>query len=185
MALATMGARTRALVLTQMPSPLKRGLILNGGIRFAAVTAEHGLYYDSEWNVDVDKDKFDEKSIIFSIVDNIENRNKAANLTPNQHPWVTKGLSQGQFNRQDQNTATDILTKYPVTDMEYTYKISLRQGEDFVRLRMSVKNASPTVKTAEAWLPMTFPITGKSTILLIKTFVGAVILGVLKTSPTW
>ena len=159
------GGKNESLGIDPNAFPLKRGLILNGGIRFAAVTAEHGLYYDSEWNVDIDDEKNDEKSIIFSIVDSIENRNKAANLTPKQHPWVSKGLSQGQFNRQDQNTPTDILTKYPVTDMEYTYKISLRQGEDFVRLRMSVKNASPTVKEAEAWLPMTFPITERSTIL--------------------
>jgi len=31
--------------------PLTRGLILHGGIRFAAATAEHGLYYDTEWDV--------------------------------------------------------------------------------------------------------------------------------------
>ena len=32
--------------------PLNRGLILHGGIRVAAVTAEHGLYYDTDWDID-------------------------------------------------------------------------------------------------------------------------------------
>lgn len=32
--------------------PLERGLILHGGIRLAAVTTEHGLYYDTDWDID-------------------------------------------------------------------------------------------------------------------------------------
>ena len=35
--------------------PLKRGLILHGGIRVAAVTAEHGLYHDTDWDISFEK----------------------------------------------------------------------------------------------------------------------------------
>ena len=43
--------------------------------------------------------------------------------------------------------------------------ITLVDGEDFARLRMSVKNFDDFNKNAEAWLPMTFPIDKKSMIL--------------------
>ena len=50
--------------------PLARGLFLHGGIRMAAVTAEHGLYYDTEWDLDLETSASgDSASLIFSIKD--------------------------------------------------------------------------------------------------------------------
>lgn len=55
--------------------PLKKGLILHGGIRMAAVTAEHGLYYDTEWDVDLlATSDGRSKTILMSVVDTAERR---------------------------------------------------------------------------------------------------------------
>lgn len=156
--------------------PLQRGLVLNGGIRFAAVTAEHGLYYDIDWDVTVDYSNPDEKSIIFLMVDNEENRERAKNHIPkkpanakpaNAKPTPVPGFSSGQYNHLDIDgkETEGFMTRYPTTNMDFRYKITLRKDEDFVRLKMSVKNEEATPKIGEAWLPMTFPITGDSTIL--------------------
>lgn len=129
--------------------PLKRGLILHGGVRMAAVTAEHGLYYDVDWDMRWTGSKDGkEKSIVLQIQDTQANRDRVG--SPEEY-------SQGPFNRDDKNDGH--LTKYPVTDMIFTYTITLRTDEDFVRLNMKVDNPTDEVKHAEAWLPMTFPIT--------------------------
>jgi hypothetical protein len=144
--------------------PLKRGMIVNGGARFTAVAPEHGLYYDTDWDVSVDIAQPDQKSIVLSIVDNEENRNRAANTAP---PYPTNqekvlGLSNGQFSRGD---GAD-MSRYPTTDMKFSLFVTLRDDEDFVRLRMAVTNPDETEpKWGEAWLPMFFPISEDSTIL--------------------
>lgn len=139
--------------------PLRRGLILHGGVRFAAVTAEHGLYYDTDWAMST-QGTSDEKSILFTIKDSQVSRDRVAKGSP-ENPF-----SQGQFNRQDMNNpATDFLTKYPVTDLVFTYKITLRKDEKFVRLTMMVDNPTDKLANAEAWLPMTFPIAQDSFLL--------------------
>lgn len=135
--------------------PLTRGLILHGGVRFAAVTAEHGLYYDSQWDMSTVGDE-NERSIILKIADTQENRDKVADP-----------FSQGQFNRGDMNDPSkDHMTKYPVTNLEFTYKITLRKDEDFVRLSMTVENPTDKDANAEAWLPMTFPLKSEDCLLL-------------------
>lgn len=134
--------------------PLTRGLILNGGVRFAAVTAEHGLYYDTDWDMSSDVSSPNEKSIILKIVDTAAQRGK-----------ILDPLSVGQFNRQDGADIAGTMTKYPVTNMEFTYKITLKAGEDFVRLSMTIDNPTEAGANAEAWLPMTFPINKDSEIL--------------------
>ena len=128
--------------------------------------AEHGLYYDIDWDVSVNTDNEDEKSITFSMVDNEENRALTENFTPDfeGHKGVEKGFGQGQFNRQDMNGPDDYITKFPITHMEYRYTITLRKDEDFVRLRMEAINPNNANKQGEAWLPMTFPITEDSNI---------------------
>ena len=135
--------------------PLTRGLILNGGIRFAAVCAEHGLYYDTDWDMTWEGTD-DEKSILLSITDTAEQRAK-----------VGDPLNVGQWNREDQagKEIPGTMTKYPVTNMKFTYKITLKAGEDFVRLSMTVENPTDQGANAEAWLPMTFPIDADSEIL--------------------
>ncbi len=54
--------------------PLHRGLVLHGGIRVAAVTAEHGLYYDTDWDIDFIADPTG-SAILLKIKDTQENRN--------------------------------------------------------------------------------------------------------------
>lgn len=142
--------------------PLKRGLILHGGVRFAAICAEHGLYYDTDWDMtSTSSADGTEKSIVLKIQDTQENRDKAAHGPTGKasdHP----GLSSGPFGRID---VEGPLSKYPVTDMIYTYTVTLREDEDFVRLNMKVENPTDETHHAEAWLPMTFPIDEDSHIL--------------------
>ena len=135
--------------------PLERGLILNGGVRFAAVAAEHGLYYDYDWPMAKIETAEDEKSIEFTLTD-----------TEAQRLLLNDPLSVGQFNRQDGFTADpNHMTKYPVTDMTFKFKITLKAGEKFVRLSMTIINDTDKPSNAEAWLPMTFPINKQSEIL--------------------
>ena len=59
--------------------PLTRGLILHGGIRLAAVTAEHSLYFDADWDIDFEvSNNGDESTVIISIVNSQENRDLLA-----------------------------------------------------------------------------------------------------------
>jgi len=133
--------------------PLDRGLILHGGVRFAAVTAEHGLYYDTPWKMEMKENdtKGESKSIVLSIVD-----------TQEQRDALRDALSVGQFNRPG---GQGRLSKYPVTNLEFQYKITLNANESFVRLKMSVVNNTDDDAIAEAWLPMTFPIDENSQII--------------------
>ncbi|KAL7555337.1 hypothetical protein ACA910_012081 [Epithemia clementina (nom. ined.)] len=137
--------------------PLDRGLILNGGVRFAAVTAEHGLYYDTEWPMEKIETADGEKSIEFTIQD-----------TAAQRALLEDQLSIGQFNRADgyaPEPPNNRMTKYPVTDMTFKFKITLKAGEKLVRLSMTIINNTDKPCNAEAWLPMTFPINKESEIL--------------------
>ncbi|CAM9550362.1 unnamed protein product [Chrysoparadoxa australica] len=135
--------------------PLTRGLILHGGIRFAAVTAEHGLYYDTEWNASFEESEDGlSKSIVLSITDSAEQRGA-----------LNDPLSQELF-----SIGTGPMSKYPVTDLTFTYRITLKAGEEFVRLQMSVNNDTPRRVNAEAWLPMTFPIDESSQIISPQKF---------------
>lgn len=151
--------------------PYQRGLSLNGGVRFAAVCAEHGLYYDTDWDVSFSDQTTSEgkqsKSIIFAIVDNAVRRQYASETIPDIMTAIVKpsspllkGFSSSQF-----SNTSEPMSKYPITNMEYKFNITLVEGEDFVRLRMSVKNFDDFAKNAEAWLPMTFPIDEQSIIL--------------------
>ncbi|KAG5181454.1 hypothetical protein JKP88DRAFT_246206, partial [Tribonema minus] len=134
--------------------PLRRGLILHGGIRYAAVTAEHGLYYDTDWAVKVlETADGRSKSIVMSITDSAENRSKLG------------FLSVGQYCLEGYPEPREPMGKYPITNMVYTYTITLNADEEFVRLRMDVANPTPNLVRGEAWLPMTFPIDEKSQII--------------------
>jgi hypothetical protein len=66
--------------------PNRRGLGLNGGVRFAAVCAEHGLDYDSEWEVSFSDQTTVEgklsKSVIFALVDHEERLQYAGETIP-------------------------------------------------------------------------------------------------------
>jgi hypothetical protein len=143
--------------------PLQRGLIVHGGIRYTAVTAEHGLFYDIDWNVEVDDSDQDSMTIYMSIVDDAETRDRAANFIPPMGTTTPNlsGFSTGQFD--------SVVARGP-TNLKYTLAITLRRDEDFVRLNMSVENFNTTApQYAEAWLPMTFPITNASVILSKQT----------------
>lgn len=71
--------------------PLKRGLILHGGIRMAAVTAEHGLYYDTPWDIDFQESADGRsKTIVLSIVDSAERRPKPEELSVGQYCLQTE-----------------------------------------------------------------------------------------------
>lgn len=130
--------------------PLDRGLILHGGIRLSAVTAEHGLYYDSDWDIAFETGA-DEASIILSIQDTAENR-----------ALLCDPLSKAQYCAPGN---PEPMSKYPVTDAIFTLKVTLRVGEAFLRLDCSVKNTKDVPVIAEAWLPQTYPITDKSQII--------------------
>lgn len=146
--------------------PLRRGMIVNGGVRFTAVAPEHGLYYDIDWDLSVDDSNPDgEKSIVLSIVDSPENRNRARDHVPDKpanSAAKATGFSSGQFSVDGND-----MSRYPTTGMEFRLTVTLRSDEDFVRLKMSVTNndAAGEAQWGEAWLAMTFPITEESTIL--------------------
>lgn len=101
--------------------PLTRGLFLHGGIRMAAVTAEHGLYYDTEWDLDFEINSSDkEASLIFSIQDTQEARDQLSDL-----------LSGGAFAswRWKNGEQEERMTNYPVTDAIFKFKATLVAGE--------------------------------------------------------
>jgi hypothetical protein len=130
--------------------PLNRGLILHGGIRVAAVTAEHGLYYDTDWDITFAADETG-STIILKIKDTQENRD-----------LLSDTLSKGQFLAAGSDVP---MSKYPVTDAEFIFTISLRLGEDFVRLKAGLVNTRETPVTAEIWLPQTYPATKSSQVI--------------------
>ncbi len=131
--------------------PLTRGLFLHGGIRMAAVTAEHGLYYDTDWDLDFEfSKKGDEASLIFSIKDDAKAR---ADLKDE--------LSTGGFS----SWSSDNLKNYPVTDAIFSFKVTLRKGEKFLRTECTVENTRGEPVQAEAWMPQTWPISESSQII--------------------
>lgn len=130
--------------------PLKRGLILHGGIRVAAVTAEHGLYYDTDWDISFQSDSAS-ATITLQIQDTQANRD-----------LLNDPLSGGQYIAPG---STQNMSLYPVTDAIFTYRITLRADEDFVRLQASLTNTRPTNIRSEIWLPQTYPVTEKSQVI--------------------
>lgn len=67
------------------------GVYINGGVRFAAVTPEHGLYHDTLWDVTFEQSEEEQsRSIILSITDSSEQRQK-----------LNDTLSQGKYSLPD------------------------------------------------------------------------------------
>lgn len=130
--------------------PLVRGLVLHGGVRVAAVTAEHGLYYDTDWDIDFAVDD-DGSSITLKIKDTQENRDLLVD-TLSSGPFLAPG-------------STVPMSKYPVTDAEFIFTIRLQPDEDFVRVRASLLNDRTTPVVAEIWLPQTYPVSRDSRIV--------------------
>lgn len=130
--------------------PLTRGLILHGGIRVAAVTAEHGLYYDTDWDLKFEITE-NSASLIFSIFDNEATRAS-----------VRDPFSSGQYLAPGNSQP---MSKYPVTNALFTFKITLNADENFVRLYAGLESSNPDPIHAEIWLPQTYPITRDSQII--------------------
>jgi len=131
--------------------PLQRGLFLHGGIRMAAVTAEHGLYYDTDWDLDFEvSSSGDSASLIFSIQDTADTRKEL------NDPLSVKGFS---------SYGPEAMSNYPVTDAIFTFKVTLKAGEKFVRTECTVENTRGEPIQAEAWMPQTWPITEDSQII--------------------
>ena len=131
--------------------PLKRGLTLHGGIRMAAVTAEHGLYYDTDWDLDFKVSKSgDQASLIFKIQDTFEARQQ-----------LNGELSKKGFS----SYGPVAMSNYPVTDAWFEFKVTLKSGEKFLRTKCTVKNTKDETIQAEAWMPQTWPIDRNSQII--------------------
>lgn len=131
--------------------PLKRGLFLHGGVRMAAVTAEHGLYYDTEWDLDFDiSPSGDSASLIFSIKDTDEARELL------KDPLSTGGFS---------SWAPEPMKNYPTTNANFIFKVTLKKGEKFLRTECIVENTTNEAIQCEAWMPQTWPITEDSQII--------------------
>jgi len=131
--------------------PLTRGLFLHGGIRMAAVTAEHGLYYDTDWDLDFEVDDAGEfASLIFSIQD-----------TQQMRAELKDALSTNGFSSWD----PEPMKNYPVTDAKFIFKVTLRKGEKFLRTECTVVNTRNEPIQAEAWMPQTWPISESSQII--------------------
>lgn len=145
--------------------PLKRGLILHGGIRAAAVTAEHGLYYDTEWPITFEESE-GSQTIIFEITDNDEQRAKCAHGADDPYPDPPGNdgpFSVGQFAQPEK--PDEPMSFYPTTNCVFQARITLRAGEEFVRFKMSVENPTEKAALGEAWFPQTYPITEESKII--------------------
>ena len=95
--------------------PLERGLILHGGIRLAAVTAEHGLYYDTDWDIEfpLDNNNVNQVSVILSIKDTQANRD-----------LIGSPFSSDQFSVIGSSIP---MSKYPVTDAIFRFQIILKK----------------------------------------------------------
>lgn len=132
--------------------PLTRGLFLHGGVRMAAVTAEHGLYYDTEWDLDFEiSPSGDSASLIFSIQD-----------TDDARRLLHDPLSCGGFSSWDENNP---MKNYPTTNANFIFKVTLKKGEKFLRTECIVENTTDETIQCEAWMPQTWPITKDSQII--------------------
>lgn len=131
--------------------PLKRGLFLHGGVRMGAVTAEHGLYYDTEWDIDFEVSQSgDSASLIFSIQDTDEARR-----------LLNDPLSTGGFSSWE----PEPMKNYPTTNANFIFKVTLKKGEKFLRTECTVQNTTDETIQCEAWMPQTWPITKESQII--------------------
>lgn len=131
--------------------PLARGLILHGGIRLAAVTAEHGLYFDTDWDIRFEKNEAEKSaSIILSIQDSHANRD-----------LLIDPLSKKNYCSPGSEVA---MSKYPVSNATFQLKITLKSGEEFLRLSPSITTANEDADL-EAWLPQTYPVNVNSQII--------------------
>lgn len=138
--------------------PLNRGLILHGGIRFAVVTAEHGLFYDTDWPWEVrEASDGSSASIVFRMKDTEETR--AALKRDIDPDGIT--LSGGQYNIPDGGR----MSYYPVTNMDFTMEVTLRANEEFVRIKCTAENNNSEATKAEVWLPQTYPCTMTSKVI--------------------
>ena len=116
--------------------PLKRGLILHGGIRAAAVTAEHGLYFDTEWPITFEaSDDGKSQTIIFQLTDDDEQRAKIARADdPPGNPVTPGPFSVGPFAQPKEINVEgwdviEPMSLYPTTNCIFTARITLRAGE--------------------------------------------------------
>ena len=116
--------------------PLKRGLSLHGGIRAAAVTAEHGLYFDTEWPITFEEsDDGKSQTIVFQLTDDDEQRAKCAlpddppgnPVTPG--PFSVGGFAQPNQINVDGYGVVEPMSLYPTTNCIFTARITLRAGE--------------------------------------------------------
>ncbi|MEO1367229.1 MAG: hypothetical protein AAFX50_08625 [Acidobacteriota bacterium] len=130
--------------------PLTRGVLQPGGVRLCAVAPEHGLYYDSDWDIDFAADGRG-SSIVLSITDSRENRD-----------LLHDTLSYGYFSVPGSPIP---MGRYPVTDAEFRLEITLRPREDFVRLQVSLVNPGRTPIRSEIWLSQTYPVDTSSRII--------------------
>ncbi|MEM8994867.1 MAG: hypothetical protein AAGF23_08750 [Acidobacteriota bacterium] len=130
--------------------PLTRGLLQPGGVRLCAVAPEHGLYYDSDWDIDFTADGRG-SSIVLAIRDSQENRDLLGDT-----------LSYGFFSVPGSPIP---MGRYPVTDAEFRLRITLRPREAFVRLTVSLVNPGRTSIRSEVWLSQTYPIDSDSRII--------------------
>ena len=117
----------------------------------AAVTAEHGLYYDTDWDLDFEvSESGDSASLIFKIQDTKETRELL------NDPLSVKGFS---------SYGPTPMSNYPVTDAHFIFKVTLKSGEKFLRTECTVENTKSEAIQAEAWMPQTWPITDDSQII--------------------
>lgn len=117
----------------------------------AAVTAEHGLYYDTEWDLDFEvSPSGDSASLIFSIKDTDEARK-----------LLDDPLSTGGFS----SWGPDAMSNYPTTNANFIFKVTLKKGEKFLRTECTVENTTDETIQCEAWMPQTWPITQDSQII--------------------
>mmetsp|Transcript_52412 Transcript_52412/g.132483 ORF Transcript_52412/g.132483 Transcript_52412/m.132483 type:complete len:444 (+) Transcript_52412:55-1386(+) len=139
--------------------PLTRGLIVHGGVRFAAVAPEHGLYYDVPWSISFPASPNSaQKSIVLSIVDSAEQRAK-----------LNDTLTADRFSYDG---SKEPMQRYPVSNLKFSLTITLRAGEDFVRVRPEVENPTDKAALSEAWLSTTYPIDQASQIISPQHFLS-------------
>lgn len=132
--------------------PLTRGLILHGGIRVAAVTAEHGLYFDTDWDISFQANADGSSAtMVLSIQDTAANRE-----------LLNDPMSSGQYSPSDPSAPMSL---YPITDGWWTLRITLNANEDFVRLEAEVENTRTVNISGEIWLPQTYPVTRGSQVI--------------------
>ena len=103
-----------------------------------AVTAEHGLYYDTEWDLDFETSPSgDSASLIFSIQD-----------TDTARSLLNDPMSTGGFS----SWSPEPMKNYPTANATFKFKVTLRKGEKFLRTECIVENDSNECIQTEAWI---------------------------------